>query len=233
VPQRSPLSPSLLAGACALAAVPAAWLALAADTLCGGLVGAALGFGWSGIAIGPTFTPTAARAWAGSHAPLAWAIALLAGPTGAALLGLALVVLTRTLRSSAWLRVLALEWIAFAGLRVPALLAAAAMPHGSGPMDALYRVLGDPQSGRWAVVLLALLLLWGVAALVSRLALATGGDWMRVDGRGFRRHLVRIVAGYPSLLALAAWSLLAPWAPWPWAAGWLLLGLAALHALTP
>lgn len=232
MPQRTPLSPSLLVSACTLAAVPAAWLALAAETLLGGLIGAALGFGWPGVSLSPTFTLAASRPWSGTHPPLLWAVVLLAGPAGAALLGLALHAAVQMFRAAAWVRVLALEWTAFAGLRLPALLVAAVLPGGRGPADRLYRTLGEPQSGRWAVALLALLALWGVGALVSRLAVGAGREWMRVDGHAFRRHLVRVVAGYPSLVALAGWSAMAPWAWWPWMAGWLVLTLAAQHALT-
>ena len=97
----------------------------------------------------------------------------------------------------------------------------------------MYRRLGEPQSGRWAVALLALLVLWGTAAAVARLALGAGGGWMRTDGRPFRRRLVRIVAGYPSVVSLAGWSAVALWAPVPWMAGWVVLTLGALQVLTP
>ena len=47
MPQREPLSPPLLAVACVLAAIPAAWLALSADALVAGAVGALAGFPWT------------------------------------------------------------------------------------------------------------------------------------------------------------------------------------------
>jgi hypothetical protein len=233
VPQREPLSPFLLAVACLVAAIPAAWLALAGDAVAAGAVGSLAGFPWTGLRLTPSFIVSAEQVWAGDHAPALWVMALTSGPLGAVLLGLALHFVFSVVRSAAWLRVLALEWTTFATLRLPALLAAGVVPGGRGPADDLYRRLGEPQSGRWAVAVLALLALWGAAMLVSRLAVGAGRDWMRVDGRPFRRHLVRVVAGYPAVAALAAWSAVAPWAPASWMAGWLILTFAGLQVLTP
>jgi hypothetical protein len=233
VPQREPLSPLLLAVACLLAAIPAAWLALAGDAVVAGAVGSLAGFPWTGLHLTPSFIVSAEQVWAGDHSPALWAMALTSGPMGAVLLGLALHFVLRVVRSAAWLRVLALEWTAFATLRLPALLVAGVVPGGRGPADDLYRRLGEPQSGRWAVAVLALLALWGAAMLVARLAVGAGRAWMRVDGLPFRRHLVRVVAGYPAVAALAAWSALTPWAPPSWMVGWLILTFAGLQVLTP
>lgn len=232
VPQREPLSPPLLTAACLLATVPAAWAALAVDALVGGGVGALLGFPLAGLSISPHFTLVATQVKEGSHAPLSWMLMLLAGPVAAALLGLTLHLVLETVRSAAWLRVLALEWGAFATLRLPALLVAGVAPGERGPVDEVYRRLGEPQSGRWALALLAVLALGGTAVLVARLTVEAGRSWMRVDGRPFRRHLVRAISGYPVLAGLAAWSALAAWAPPAWMAGWLLLTFAALVLLT-
>jgi hypothetical protein len=232
VPQREPLSPPLLIAACLLAAVPAAWVALAADTLVTGGVGTLVGFPWTGLTLSPHFTLVAARAQEGNHPPALWVLVLLAGPVGTAFLGLAAHLVVQIVRSAAWVRVLALEWAAFAALRLPALLIAGAAPRGRGSVDELYRRLGEPQTGRWAVAMLALLALWGVCVLVTRLAVGAGRGWMRVDGRPFRRHLVRVVAGYPALAALAAWSAAVVWAPPAWMAGWLLVTFLTLMILT-
>jgi hypothetical protein len=215
-----------------LAAIPAAWLALAADALVSGAVGDLVGFPWAGLSLSPHFAVVAAQAKEGSHAPAPWAFMLLAGPVGAALLGFAVHLVLELVRSAAWLRVVALEWAAFATLRLPALLIAGVAPVGRGPVDELYQRLGEPQSGRWAVAILALLALWGAALLVARRAVGTGRHWMRVDGRPFRRHLVRVVAGYPALASLAAWSAVAMWARPAWMAGWLLLTFVALMLAT-
>lgn len=232
MPQREPLSPPLLAVACVLAAIPAAWLALSADALVAGAVGALAGFPWTGLRFSTSYLPVSGQVWAGSHAPALWTIVLLSGPVASALLGLALHGILEVVRSAAWLRVLAFEWAAFATLRLPALLVAGVAPGGRGPVDELYQRLGEPQSGRWAIAILALLALWGAARLVARLAVAAGKAWMRVDGRPFRRHLVRVVAGYPSLAALAAWSAVTLWSAPPWMAGWLLLTFALVQVVT-
>ncbi len=233
MPQRDPLSPPLLTLAGALAAIPAAWLALAADAVVGGAAGAAAGFAWPGVAVTPSFTLTSGLDTGGSHPAAAWAVVLLAGPLGSVGLGLVAHGIAQLLRGLPWLRVVTFQWVAFATLRVPALLAAAVVPGGRGPLNDLYGRLGEPESGRWAVALLALLALWGGAALVARLAVGFGREWMRVDGPGFRRRLVRVVAGYPVLVALAAWSILASWAGPGWMAAWLVLTLAALQAAAP
>jgi len=232
VPQRSPLSPPLLTAAAVLAAAPAAWLALAAEAVATGAIGWLAGFPWHGVAVSPRFLLVTVRDSAGSHAPALWAVALLAGPVLAALVGLVLHVGVEMVRGAAWLRVLALEWVAFATLRLSALLAAGVMPGGRGPVDELYRRLGEPQSGRWSVALLALLALAGAGWLVARVAVEAGRGWMRVDGLSFRRHLVRVVAGYPALASLAAWSILDPWASPGAMAAWLLVTFFTLMGLT-
>jgi hypothetical protein len=233
VPRRDPLSPPLLTLAGALAALPAAWLALAADALVTGAAGSLAGFSWAGLSVAPSFTIAPGLDPSGSHAPAAWALALLSGPVGSACLGLVVHVLMQAFRGLAWLRMVAFQWVAFATLRIPALLVAAIAPGGRGPVNDLYRRLGDPESGRWAVGLLALLALWGAGALVARLAVGSSRGWMRVDGRGFRRRLVRVVAGYPAVASLAVWSALALWAGPGWMAAWVILTLGALHGLTP
>jgi hypothetical protein len=233
VPRQDPLSPPLLALGGALAAIPAVWLALASDAVVGGAVGGLAGFPWTGLALTPTYTLVSSRAMDGPHAPVALVFVLVAGPAGAAVLGLATHALAQGLRGLAWLRLVTFEWASFAVLRLPALIAAAVLPLGRGPMDVLYHRLGEPQSGRWAAGLLALLALWGAGWLVARMAVETGREWMRVDGRVFRRHLVRTVAGYPALAGLAAWSVVAPWAGPVWMGGWLILTFGALQAAAP
>lgn len=233
MPQRDPLSPPLLTLAGVLAALPAAWLALAADAAVTAAAGSLAGFPSTGLTLAPTFTLAPGLDAGGTHPPATWALVLLAGPVGSACLGLVVHALMQAFRGLSWLRVIAFQWVAFATLRIPALLAAAVAPGGRGPVNDLYGRLGEPESGRWAAGLLALLALWGAAALVSRLAVGASRGWMRVDGRAFRRRLVRVVAGYPAVAALAGWSALAPWSGPVWVAGWLCLTLVALHALAP
>lgn len=231
VPQKEPLSPPLLAVAGILAAFPAAWLALAADAVATGAAGALAGFRWTGLLLAPSFTLRAEFASGGSHSAALQAFALLAGPALSALIALAVHLLVESARFPAWLRVLALELLAFAWLRLPALLAGGAA-HGRGPVADLYAQLGEAQPGRWPVALLALLALAASAALVANRTVAVGRSWMRVDGRQFRRRVSRVLGGYPVLAALAGWSLLMPWAAPGWMAIWLLLTLSALHVLT-
>lgn len=230
VPQKEPLSPPLLALAGILAAVPAAWLVLATDAVLTGSTSAVAGFPWAGLSLGRSFTLQADVGTGGSHAPVVWAVALLAGPVGCAVLALAVQLLVESMRSPPWLRVLALQLLAFAWLRLPALLAAGAA-RGRGPVADLYARLGEPEPGRWPVALLACLALAAAAALVAGRAVAVGRTWMRVDGRGFRRRVARVLGGYPALVALAGWSVLMPWAAPAWMVLWLLLTLSALSVL--
>jgi hypothetical protein len=141
-------------------------------------------------------------------------------------------VVIERLRVSGWLRVLVLELAVIGLLWLPTALAFALVPNGGGPMAQLYRQLGEPQAGRWAAGGLALLLLWLLAGVASRRALATGGRWMRTDAPQFRRRLVRVVAAYPAALALAAHALVAGWAAGAWAAAWSAVIVTVLTART-
>jgi hypothetical protein len=125
---------------------------------------------------------------------------------------------------------LALELLAFAWLRVPALLAAGAA-HGRGPVAELYARLGEPAAGRWPVGFLAALALAAAAAVVASRTVEVGKTWMRVDGRQFRRRVSRVLGGYPMLAALAGWSIVMPWAAPAWMVVWLLLTLSAVGVL--
>ncbi len=229
MPQREPLSPGLLTLAAVIAALPAAWIALAADAIVSGAVGALAGIPWTGLSLSSSFLLQPAQGPAGAMSAAGWSLALLAGPAGTAVLGLTFHFLAEVTGSKAWLRVLALEWSSFALLRLPALLLAGAVPGGRGVVGELYARLGEPQTGRWSVALLALLTLCGAAAIVARRTIATGRDWMRVDGRQFRRRLVRVLGSFPALAALTAWCALAPWAAPVWMAVWLALTLTSLH----
>jgi len=231
MPQHEPLSPPLLLVASVLAAQPAAWLALAVDAAVAGAVGALAGVPWGGLTLTHGFMVRPVQAAGGQLPAVLWTVVLLAGPLGAAALGFGVHLVAESVRAAAWLRVPALEWGNFALLRLPALLFAGVAPGGRGPVDELYSRLGEPPSGRWALAPLAVLVLGGVAAIVVRRSIATGREWMRLDGREFRRRLVRVLGGYPSLVALAVWCVLSPWASPGWMAGWLVLTLTSLHVL--
>ncbi len=230
MPQKEPLSPPLLAITGIIAAVPAAWLALAIDAVVTGVAGSAAGFHWSGLALAPSFTLTAELSTQGEHAAGLWVVALLAGPFVTAFVALAAQWLVESTRSPAWLRVLLLELLAFAWLRFPALLAAGAV-RGRGPVADLYARLGEAQAGRWPVALLALVALAASAAVVSARTVAVGRSWMRVDGRQFRRRVARVLGGYPAVAVLAGWSFLMPWAEPAWIVIWLILTLSAVNVL--
>ena len=230
MPQKEPLSPPLLALAGVLAAVPAAWLALAADAVVAGAVSSLAGFHWDGLSLAPSFTLRADVTLDGSHGAALWAVALLVGPVAAACIALVFQLLIESMRSPAWLRVLALEMLAFAWLRFPALLAGGAA-HGRGPVAELYARLGEPEAGRWPVGLLAVLALAAAAAVVASRTVEVGRTWMRVDGRQFRRRVARVLGGYPVLAALAGWSLVMPWAAPGWMVVWLILSLSTLSVL--
>jgi hypothetical protein len=213
-----------------LAAVPAAWVALAMDAVVSGAVSSLAGFQWRGLSLTPAFTVRADLAADGNHPAGLWVVALLAGPAVTALLALVLQLLVESARSAAWLRMLALELLAFAWLRVPALLAAGAA-HGRGPVAELYARLGEPAAGRWPVGFLAALALAAAAAVVASRTVEVGKTWMRVDGRQFRRRVSRVLGGYPMLAALAGWSIVMPWAAPAWMVVWLLLTLSAVGVL--
>ncbi len=217
--------------AATLAALPAAWLALAADALITGTTGAIAGFEWSGLSLAHSLTLHAVHETSGAHAPVAWSLFLLVGPLATAVLAFVAHAVAEAAGASPWLRVLTLEATAFAVFRVPALLLAAAIPPYHGSVGELYARLGDPQTGRWAVGLLALLALAGAALLLAREGVATGRRWMRVDARVFRRRLVRTLVGYPVLIALAAWCVAEPWAGPAWMVAWLALTLGAVSSL--
>lgn len=231
MPQHEPLSPPLLLIASVLAAQPAAWLALAADAVVAGAVGALAGIPWGGLSFTHGFIVRPVQASGGQLPAVVWTVVLLAGPVGTAALGLAAHFLAEGTGAAAWLRVPALQWGSFALLRLPALVFAGVAPGGRGPVNELYSRLGEPQSGRWSLAPLAVLALGGVATVVVRRSVATGREWMRLDGREFRRRLVRVLGGYPSLVSLVVWCVLAPWAAPVWMAGWLLLTLASMHVL--
>jgi hypothetical protein len=231
MPHDEPLSPPLLSLAAVLAALPAAWLALAVDAVVAGAAGSLAGVPWRGLSLSQSFILRPVQD-AGPLPPAAlWVLVVAAGPVGSAAVGLAAHLLAEATRAAAWLRVAALEGASFALLRLPALVFAGVAPGSRSLADDLYARLGEPQSGRWPLAPLAVLALGGAAALVSSRTIATGREWMRVDGRDFRRRLVRVLAGYPSLVALAIWCVLAPWAGPVWMAGWLLLTLISLSVL--
>jgi len=232
VPQREPLSAPLLGSLFAVAGLFAGWLMLAVEAVA--QLGAArlAGFDAARIALAPPFAVPALHLGAGEQGPWAWAAALLAGPLLAMIAGLAVHLGAEALQAAAWLRVVAFEAFAFAWLRLPLLMLSAGVRGGRGTLSLLYEHLGEPESGRWAAIALGLVFLWGIAALVAWRAVTLGREWLRADGRGFRRRAVRLLAGYPFVLATAAYLVDRPTGPLGWLVVILLLVLGALFLRT-
>ncbi len=204
-----------------MAGLVAGWLALALEALAQAGAGGLLGVGSPSVRMEPPFAlpglvlgPGAA----GAQGPWGWAAMLLAGPVVALLAGSLAHLLAEGLQAAAWLRVVALEVFAFAWLRLPLLVLSAGIPGGRGSLAELYERLGEPESGRWAAIALGLVILWGAARLVAWRAVDVAREWLRADGRGFRRRAVLLTAGYPFVLATAAFALERPTAPPAWLA---------------
>jgi hypothetical protein len=234
VPQREPLSAPLLGALFVVAALAACWLVLAVENLAQGGAGALGGFVTQGVAFPPPFgLPVVGQSLSGEHTAWSWAGLLLAGPAAALAVGLGAHLLAEAIGAPASLRVLAFEAFAIAWLRLPLLIVAAGLPGGSGPLATLYERLGEPESGRWAAIGLGLLALWGIARLVGSRAIAVGRSWQRVDGLAFRRRLVRLLAGYPFVVASAAFAFERSFETVPWTAAGLVLVVVVLSVRAP
>ncbi len=218
-----------------MAGLVAGWLTLALEALAQAGAGGLLGVGSPAVRMEPPFAlpglvlgPGAA----GTQGPWGWAVMLLAGPGVALLAGSLAHLLAEGLQLAAWLRVVAFEAFAFAWLRLPLLVLSAGIPRGRGSLAQLYDWLGEPESGRWAAIALGLVILWGAARLVAWRAVEVARQWLRADGRGFRRRAVLLTAGYPFVLATAAFALERPTAPLAWLVAALALVLVCLSLRT-
>ncbi len=229
------MSAPLLGSLFAVAGLFAGWLMLACEAAAQLGAGRLGGFQAVHLVFEPPFVLPGlvlGQGSEGAHTPWAWATVLLAGPVAAMLVGAAAHLLAEALLAAGWLRTLAFQAFAFAWLRLPLLALSAGIPRGRGSLSLLYKHLGEPESGRWAAIALGLVLLWGIAALVAWRAVALGRDWLRVDGRGFRRRAVRLVAGYPFVVATAAFALERPTAPLGWLAVLLVTFIGCLYLRT-
>lgn len=218
-----------------MAGLAAGWLVLALETLAAGGAGALVGFGAPHFLFEPPFGLPHLDPGQGAgvaHGPWSWAALLLAGPAAALLAGTAAHLLAEAVQAPPWLRTLGFQAFAFAWLRLPLLTLSAGVRGGQGSLAQLYERLGEPESGRWAAIALGLVILWGVAALVAWRAVALGKEWLRVDGRAFRRRAVRLVAAYPFLFATAAYAIERPTAPLAWLALELAVVLGCLSLRT-
>jgi hypothetical protein len=163
------------------------------------------------LAFGAVRADAVLRAAAGPRlVPLA---AELAGSAVVIAAGVVLYGIVALVRAPGWLRVTALAALVIAVLWLPTSLAAAAVG-GAGPVGALYARLGDPPAGRWASPALGVLLLLLLAGSLTAAAVGTGRAWVRADGRDFRRRLVRVVAGWPAMVAIGVVAVHWAWTPW-------------------
>jgi hypothetical protein len=216
-----------------VAALAAGWIAIAVVEAARGMAGRAVGIPLSGFTISRTYTLVALQGPTAALGAESLTFVVLAGP--AALLAIAITIhfLAGLFRTPGWLRGLALELAVLALLWIPSMVVVAVLAAAGGPVAELYRRLGEPQAGRWGAAGLGCLALWLVARVVAGRTIATAKGWMRTDGLGFRRRLVRVVAGYPAAVALGTVMTVANWAPPLWSGVWVVAVFGVLVARTP
>ncbi len=215
-----------------LSALIAGYGAIAVEQALRGVMGAAAGAAWRGMAVQPPFFLPRALLEGSPATPLAWLGMALSGPIVLAAGGALLYAAVSLIRASGWLRSLVLSLAVLGVLWLPTELVAGALPSGGGPIAELYAALGNPPAGRWGTAALGSLLLWWLAGYAARRAVATGRSWMRADGVEFRRRLIRVVAGYPAALVLATAAAAQGWMPVGVAAVWGLMVLGMLMIRT-
>jgi hypothetical protein len=234
VPPRPPPQPPTLTVLCIFAAAIMTWGAASLDLLARAGAGllAGIPFTGAGISAEAPWLAIAEQGPAPEVGSGAMALVLLSGCAAVPAVTALLHGMADLVRTSGVTRALALEGFVVGLLWFPTALAAAAAPGGAGPVSTLYGRLGDPQAGRWAAALLALLLALLVAGPASRRTVAVGRAWIRADSPDFRRRLVRLVAGYPAALSICALMITAGWAPPPLALGWAVVILVTLRIRT-
>jgi hypothetical protein len=164
--------------------------------------------------------------------PIGWALVIIGISLGILLATSLLYWLVSVMRTSGWLRAVALVWSIVGLIWIPTALAAAALSPGGGPGADLYGRLGEPQAGRWAAAALGLVVLIVVAGPASSRAIAIGRSWMRADALEFRRRLVRVVAGWPGAVAVGVLAVAGEWGRTPLAALWIVAVLGAFQLRT-
>ncbi len=210
------------------------WVSVAVDQAMRGLLGMVLGSPLRGFALDPAhaWLPVIVQGPVAGQTVGGVALVALAGAVVIPLVALGLTLLLSSGRSWGWLQGFALVWLVVGALWLPTALAAAALPGSSGPVAELYARLGDPTAGRWTALALGTVLLGLVAGPVSGVAVSVGRRWMRADAPEFRRRLVRVVAGWPGLVAAVALLAVVNGARSPWLVPWPLAVLAAFHIRT-
>ncbi len=234
MPPRPPPPPSVLVVLCVLGALVAAWVAIAVEQAGRSLMALPAGVPVSGLSV-RSIPPYTLGTDVGTWPPLApWTVAaiLLGGSVVLVAAALGTHGLVRLFRSPGWLRGLTLELTVLALLWWPTVLFAGAFPDGGGPVADLYDRLGEPQAGRWASGALGLVVLTLLSPVVSAWTVRTGRSWMRADALEFRRRLVRVVSGYPSVVALGSLLVVNAWVPPLAAVGWAALVLGMVNVKT-
>jgi hypothetical protein len=234
MPPPPPPPPGAITALQSVAALAAVWVSVAVDQVLRGLLGMALGTPLRGFALDQAhaWLPVAVQGPGASQTLGDVTLVALAGTVVIPLLALGLTLLLSSGRTWGWLQGFALVWLVVGALWLPTALAAASLTGSSGPVAELYARLGDPTAGRWTALALGTVVLGLVPGPVSGLAVSVGRRWMRADAPEFRRRLVRVVAGWPGLVAAAALLGAAGWARSPWLAPWPLAVLAAFHIRT-
>ena len=233
MPKRPPPSPPALVVLLTVAALVACWVAIAVEQAARGAAALAVGVPWPGLELSSAYTVVSVQGPTAALGPAPFTLVSLAGPAALLLVALSFHFVVGWFRTSGWLRALALEGAILALLWVPSALAVAVFQGSGGSVSELYGRLGEPQAGRWGALALGLLTLWLVGGVASARAVAVGRGWMRTDGLGFRRRLVRVVAGYPAVLALGAAMYVQGWVAPVWSAVWLVVVLGVMVIRTP
>jgi len=227
------LSVPLLGALAVLAGIVGGWIVVAVGALAQGAVGALSGFRWSGLGLLPSWLPHAEVALDGTHGAAAWTALLLSGPVAAIVVGFAVHALAEVVAAPAALRFVAYEVFSVAWLQLPLTMLACGPLPATGPVAALYERLGEPESGRWAMIVLGLLTLVGVAGFVGSEAVALGAKWLRTDGRQFRRRAALVLAVYPFAVAVLVGVFERAFEAPAWALGGAVLAGVAVWIRTP
>ncbi len=213
MPPRQPPTPPVLITMSTTSALVAAWVAIAIVAAGRAAAGVPAGVTWQRFEVAPPYYLLRAVTEGAPASAPGWLLVTFGGV--ALLIGVAFLVrgLVGLTRSKGWLRMGALSLVLVALAWVPTLLVAGALRRGArgGPVGELYQALGDPQAGRWTALVLGLLALWLAAGAAARLTVTTGRTWIRADTMVFRRRLVRVVAGYPTGIAVAVVAVLLGW----------------------
>lgn len=213
MPPRPPPTPPVLTVLSTVAALAAGWIAVAVTEAARAGLGLAAGVAYRRFEIAPPFYLVRAVQDGTPAGPGGWLLVTFGPGIVLLLVAFAWGALVSATRSRGWVRSGGLALLLMALAWIPTLLVAGALRRGArgGPVGVLYQALGEPQAGRWAAVGLGLLAMWLASGVAARRAVTAGRAWMRADAVMFRRRLVRVVAGYPTGIAIAVMAVLLGW----------------------